>query len=103
LRLRETELQANIEEARRRLRRIAWRITQLGAEQLAAGIREVIASYPDVGGLFSEYWPTSTLSGTGRWTPFAIWYDEGYRERHWCAYHSYSRRGPRRTALQRGT
>ena len=97
LRLRQAELQEQAKEVQTRLSRVEWRLRQIEEEGAmpkyevvvktvpaikAAVLREVIPTYSEGGRLFSEIFAhlkSNRVRPVG--PPFAICYDEEYRER----------------------
>ena len=97
LRLKQTELQQQVQEDEARLVRVEWRLKQIEEEETmsaqemllkttratkVASIREVIPTYSDVGRLFSEIFVHLGQHGVKPAAPpFAIYYDQEYRDR----------------------
>lgn len=97
LRLRQAELQEQAKEVEARLGQVEWRLRQIEKEGTmpkyevvvkkvpatqAAVLREVIPTYSEVGRLFSKIFAhlkSNRVKPIG--PPFAIYYDEEYRER----------------------
>jgi effector-binding domain-containing protein len=95
LRLKRSNLQAQIEEETIRLRRIETYLQQIEQENemtianvvikkiepaLVASIREVIAKYTAIGPLYSEIYPYISQHGAKPSYAGAIWHDRGYKE-----------------------
>ena len=97
LRLKQAELQQQMQEEQARLARVEWRLKQIELEgkmpayevvlkkvapQTVAAVRDVIPTYPDMGRLFGEVEAYVAQHGVKPAGPcLAICYDTEYRER----------------------
>ena len=98
LRLKQVEAQQKVEEEQARLARVEWRLRQIEQEGTmstqevvlkkvpaltVASVRDVIPTYSDISQLFGEvfaYLGQHRVNPVG--PPFAIYYDEEYREQN---------------------
>jgi effector-binding domain-containing protein len=96
LKLRQAEIQQNLEEAQAQLARVEARLRQIEQEntmphydialkhvesQLVASVRDVVPTYPDTGRLYGEIFGHLGRTGAGDLICAAVWHDEGVKER----------------------
>jgi effector-binding domain-containing protein len=96
LKLRQAEIQQNLEDAQAQLARVEARLRQIEQEntmpkyeialkkvepQLVASVREVVPTYPDIGRLYGEIDAHLGRAASADIISAAIWHDEGVKER----------------------